>query len=214
MALPVFVVVGCCRKASLFAVPPLTLKLLLVAPVRPVLAALSVNEPACVGTRFEKVAVPLTAATDVVLVPESVPPPLIVTVAVLLVALPNWSRICTVTAGLIALPAAVAVGCCRKASLLAVPAVTLKLLLVALVNAPSVAFIVKPVPTVVGTRFENVAMPLIAATDVVDVPVKAPPAPIVIDTVELFVVTTLLFASCTCTLTAGVIAEPAAVFEG
>lgn len=214
MALPALVVVGCCTKASLFAVPPFTVKLLLVALVKPVLAAFSVNEPACVGTRFAKVAVPFTAATEVVLVPESVPPPLMVTVAVLLVKLPNWSWILTVTAGLIALPAFVVVGCCTNTSLLGVPAVTLKLLLVAPASAPSVAFKVKADPTAVGTRFENVATPLTAATDVVDVPVKAPPALIVMDTVEVFAVTRLLFASCICTLTAGVIAEPAAVLEG
>src|SRR5579862_4331484 len=65
IAKPAWVVVGCCAKASLFGDPALTVKLLLVAPVRPVLAAFSENDPACVGTRFENVATPLTAATDV-----------------------------------------------------------------------------------------------------------------------------------------------------
>ena len=66
-----------------------TVKLSLVALARPLLAAVNVNDPTCVGTRFENVAKPLTAATEVVLVPASVPPPLIVTVAVLLVRLLN-----------------------------------------------------------------------------------------------------------------------------
>ena len=49
-----------------------------------------------------KVAVPATAATVTVLVPVKLPGPLAatVTLAVLVVRLLNWSRICTVTAGL------------------------------------------------------------------------------------------------------------------
>ena len=60
-----------------------TVKLLLVALDRPVLAALKVKDPAWVGTRLENVAKPFTAATEVV--PVRVPPPLIETVAVLAV---------------------------------------------------------------------------------------------------------------------------------
>ena len=187
---------------------------MLMAPVRPVLAALKLNEPACVGIRFEKVAKPFAAATEVVLAPAIVPPPLMVTVAVLLVGLPNWSWIWTVTAGLIALPAVVVVGCWTKANLLAAVAVTLKLLLIAAVSAPSVAFNVNPVPAAVGTRLEKVATPFTAAMEVVDEPEKAPPELIAIVTVEVFAVTRLLSASSICTVTADVIAEPAAVFEG
>ena len=67
--------------------------------------------------RLLKVARPATAAT--VVVPESVPPaglvPIaIVTLAVLVVRLLNWSSMRTVTAGLIETPATVLVGCCRK----------------------------------------------------------------------------------------------------
>ena len=80
-------------KANLVTVPAFTVKLLLVAPARPVLAALNVNDPACVGTRLENVARPLTAATEVVDEPANVPPPLMVTVAVLLVWFPYWSWI-------------------------------------------------------------------------------------------------------------------------
>ena len=64
--------------------------------------------------RSLNVAVPFTAAT--VVVPLSVPPlgfvPMeIVTFAVDVVGLPNWSRIATVTAGEMAWPAVVLVGC-------------------------------------------------------------------------------------------------------
>src|SRR5260370_1125264 len=67
--------------------------------------------------RVLKVAVPPLAAT--VVVPLSVPPPGLVpmarvTLAVLLVRLLNASRTCTVTAGLMAIPAVVVVGCWGK----------------------------------------------------------------------------------------------------
>jgi len=60
-----------------------TVKLSLVTAVRPELDAVNVNDPACVGIRLEKVAKPFDAATEVV--PVRVPPPLIVTMAVLAV---------------------------------------------------------------------------------------------------------------------------------
>src|ERR1700751_4015160 len=64
-------------------------------------------------------------------------------------------------------------------------------------------------------RLLNVATPFTAFTFVV--PLNVPPAgfvPIAIATAAVLVVTTLLFASSTCTVTAGVMAEQAAVFEG
>src|SRR5712691_9156745 len=70
--------------------------------------------------RVEKVATPFTAAT--VVVPASVPPAGLVPIArvTLLVApvsrAPNWSRISTVTAGVIVAPAWVLIGCCTKAT--------------------------------------------------------------------------------------------------
>ena len=68
----------------------------------------------------------MTAST--VLVPDKVPadglvPIAIVTLAVLEVRLPNWSRIRTVGAGLIATPATVLLGCWPNASLFAAAAV-------------------------------------------------------------------------------------------
>src|SRR5207249_5084381 len=83
--------------------------------------------------RVLKVATPLTAFT--VFVPLNVPllgfvAMATVTEAVLVVRFPLTSCICTVTAGVIVLPPPVLVGCCKKASLLAVPAFTLNRLLV------------------------------------------------------------------------------------
>src|SRR5438552_18711181 len=61
----------------------------------------------------------------------------------------------------------------------------------------------------------NVAIPLIAFC--VAVPLNAPPpgfVPMAIVIGAVLLVTTLPPASCTCTVTAGVIEEPAAVFDG
>jgi hypothetical protein len=91
-----------------------TLKLLLVAPVSEPSDADNVNDPLVVGTRFENVATPPDAAAVNVDPLLRVPPVLIaiVTVEVSVVTrLPLASSTCTVTAGLIALPAVVVVGC-------------------------------------------------------------------------------------------------------
>ena len=79
--------------ATALTAPALTLKLLLVAPARPVDEAPSVKLPAAVGLRLLKVAVPLIAATVSVEVASNVPPLLIaiVTFDVLEVRLPNRS---------------------------------------------------------------------------------------------------------------------------
>src|SRR3954464_9413089 len=79
--------------------------------------------------RLEKVATPATATWLVV--PERVPPPglvpmAIVTVAVELVWFPNASRMLTCTAGVMAAPAAAFDGCAVKASCEAGPGETLK----------------------------------------------------------------------------------------
>jgi hypothetical protein len=98
-----------------------------------------------------------------------------------------------------------------KISLLAEAALTLKLLLVVPVRAPSLADSVKA-PTLVGIRAENVATPPTAATLVV--PVNTPPLLIAIDTVEVSDASRFPNWSCTCTVTAGEIACPAIVLEG
>src|SRR5436305_1948593 len=70
--------------------------------------------------RLENVASPLTAAT--VIVPESVPPPGLVPIATVMLAvelgtvLPNASCTATCTAGASAAPAVALVGCTVKAS--------------------------------------------------------------------------------------------------
>ena len=96
--------------------------------------------------RFENVATPLTAAT--VVVPESVPPPglvpmAIVTFAVDVVRPPDASSIRTVTAGETDAPAVAVVGCWRYVSLDGA-GVTLKVLLV---------FEVRPVLVKVSLRY-------------------------------------------------------------
>ena len=78
--------------------------------------------------RSLKVAMPAAAAT--VVVPLKAPPPGLVpipmvTLALLVVRFPNASTICTVTAGLIATPAVALLGCCRNASALAPAAMML-----------------------------------------------------------------------------------------
>src|ERR1022692_956639 len=92
--------------------------------------------------RLLKVATPAEAAW--VSVPDSVPlaglaPMARVTLAVLAVRLLNWSRIWTVTAGLIDAPATVVVGCWLMASLFAAAAVMVKEPLLTLVRVPLVA---------------------------------------------------------------------------
>jgi hypothetical protein len=121
--------VGCAANASLVAPAAVTVNALEVAPVSPELDAVSVYPaPAALMERFEKVAIPLEAAT--VSVPESVPPPgfapiAIVTLAELVVTmLPFVSWTCTVTAGEIETPGATFDGWVPNATFAAAPAVT------------------------------------------------------------------------------------------
>jgi hypothetical protein len=90
---------------------------------------------------------------------------------------------------------------------------TVKLLLVAPVNDPSVADNVK-LPAVVGIRLLKVATPPEAATVSVELPLRAPPELIAIVTFELSVVTRLPLLSSTLTVTDGLIAFPAVVVDG
>src|SRR3954466_10433184 len=93
--------------------------------------------------RLEKVATPLTAATAVV--PDSVPPPGLVPMATVMLAvelvtvLPNASCTVTCTAGLIATPAVAVVGWTVKATLAAAAGVMLNAEEVAPVSAPDAA---------------------------------------------------------------------------
>src|SRR5512143_2092102 len=85
--------------------------------------------PALSMDRLENVATPLTAAT--VVVPDSVPPPGLVPMATVMLAvelvtvLPNASCTATCTAGAMATPAVALVGWTRKASLEAAAGVML-----------------------------------------------------------------------------------------
>src|SRR3954464_1209235 len=94
--------------------------------------------------RLENVATPLTAAT--VAVPDSVPPlglkPMatVMLAAELVTTFPNESCTATCTAGLIAVPAVVLVGCTVKASREAPAGAMLKAAEVAPVSAPDAAF--------------------------------------------------------------------------
>ena len=106
---PAAVFEGCTENASLFAAPAVTLKLPLVAAVSDPSVANRVKPvPALVGTRVEKVATPLEAATVVVELPL-ITPGLLIAIETFelseVTTLPNWSSTFTVTAGVIALPA-------------------------------------------------------------------------------------------------------------
>src|SRR5947208_802460 len=113
-----------------------------------------------------------------VFVPLNVPPPGLVPIATvietvlvvtrLLLASCTW----TVTAGVIVWPAVVLLGCWLKVSFVAVPAVMLKVLLVADVSPVLVADSVYPLPALLMERLLKVAVPLTAATVVV--PLRVP----------------------------------------
>src|SRR5437870_12446009 len=125
----------------------------------------------------ENVATPLTAAT--VAVPDSVPPPGFVPIAtvtfpvnpVAVFPCPSWAV--TWTAGVIAAPAVVLLGCPVNTSCVALPAVMLNAVDVGSVRPPLDATSVYPVPALSIERPENVATPLTAAT--VAVPASVPP---------------------------------------
>src|SRR5262245_52598419 len=93
--------------------------------------------------RVEKAATPLTA--DTVVVPDSVPPPGLVPMATVMLAvelvtvLPNASCTATCTAGLIATPAVALVGCAITATLSGAAGEMLKAAEVAGVSAPEAA---------------------------------------------------------------------------
>src|SRR5450759_2656777 len=167
----------------------------------------------------EKLATPEVAFSGFV-VQVSVPPPGLVPITSVMVALLpvpvvtvllNWSS--TVTTGCAdhVVPPVPPPGCVVNTTLFAAALFTVKLLLVVELSEPSVAVSVNE-PVLVGTRFEKVATPFDAATEAV--PVRTPPLLIAIATVEVSPVTVLPLASCTSTVTAGLIALPAAVAEG
>ena len=122
--------------------PAFTVKLVLVALASAPSEAVKVNDPVTVGTRFAKVATPLDATTVVVELPLNTPPVLMAMVTLELspvTTLPTASCTCATTAGVIAWPAFVLVGCCVNTNLLATPAAMLNAVLVALVKRAPLA---------------------------------------------------------------------------
>src|SRR5512135_938206 len=127
----------------------------------------------------EKVATPATAAT--VVVPRSVAPLVPVPDAMATVTFPanevtifpDASCAVTCTAGVIAAPATVFTGGTVKATLVAVPTVTLNAALVAVGSDEALAVSVYPMPALSILSAENVATPATAATLVV--PDSVPP---------------------------------------
>src|SRR5207244_2171154 len=119
------------------------------------------------------------------------------------------------TAGVIAAPAVVLLGCTLNTSWLAVPAAILKPALVREVTPEPVALSVYPVPTLLILRLANVATPFTAATLVV--PESVPPpgfASSATVTVPVNPVAVFPSASSAVTCTAGVIVAPAVVLLG
>src|SRR5205807_523573 len=154
--------------------------------------------------RFEKVPTPDTALT--VLVPERVPLPAFVPMAIVMLALelvtvlPRVSWTVTWTAGAIDAPAMALLGCPVTASLLAAPGVMLKVELVAPVREPEDAAKVYPFPVFSMERFEKVATPELAAT--VAVPERVPPLGLVpMATVTLAEELVTVFPKLSCTVT-------------
>src|SRR5512132_130895 len=174
--------------------------------------------------RLENVATPATA--DTVLVPDSVPPPGLVPMATVTLAvalgpvvtvLLNWS--CTVTrTGEMDTPAVAFVGWVVNASFAAAAWLMLNAVDAAAVSGGEAAVRVYPVPTLSMERLEKVATPFTADTVVVPDSVPAPgliPMATVTLAVELGpVVTVLLNVSCTVTCTADEMDTPATASDG
>src|SRR5262245_54656860 len=165
------------------------------------------------------VATPFTA--DTVVVPDSVPPPGLVPMATVMLAVelvtvfPNVSWTATCTAGEMFTPAVALVGWTVKATFEAAAGLMLNAAEVAPVSGAEAAVSVYPVPTLSMERLENVATPLTA--DTVVVPDSVPPpglVPMATVTLAVELVTVLLKASCTVTCTAGLIATPAVALVG
>src|SRR5439155_630914 len=167
--------------------------------------------------RPEKAAPPATAAT--VLVPDKVPVPGFVPIAtvtfpvnpVAVLPLPSWAV--TSTAGVIAAPAVVVLGCTLNTNCVAVPAVMLNAALVALPAPAAVKIGRAPGREMVSP--EEVAAP--ATADTVLVPDKVPLpgfVPVASVSVPVNPVAVLPFPSWAVIWTAGVIAAPAVVVLG
>src|SRR2546425_232684 len=173
---PATVFVGWTLNTSAAAVPGVMSNAALVALPAPV--AVSVYPgPALLIDRLGKLATPPAAAT--VAVPDSVPPPGFVPIATVIfpvnpvAVLPLPSSALTWTAGVIAAPAVVVVGCTENTSCVAAPAVTVMVPEVTALSpvAPKVRVRSPTVPVI--ARFVKVATPP-AVVMAVRVPPSAP----------------------------------------
>src|SRR5512146_3599954 len=168
--------------------------------------------------RLENVATPFTA--DTVVVPDSVPPPGLVPIATVMLALdvvtrlPVPSSTSTWTAGENATPATALVGWVANASRTAPPGWTSNGALSTDVNPTEVASIVYPVPARSTARSPKLASPLIASR--VSVPDSTAPVGFAFSASEMVVVELVRFpyASCTSTSTGGEIVPPATALAG
>src|ERR1051326_5100742 len=210
---------GGTRNPTTAAAPTVISNGVEISPPSPVaLAARVYPVPALSTLRSLNVATPLTAAR--VFVPDNVPafgllPNASVTELLAVVTrFPPASCTSTCTAARVA-PPVVPPGCARNASCVALPTTTLNPFDVAPERPAADAASVYPVPVLSICRSENVATPDTAAT--LNVPDSVPfPAllAITIATGALKPVAVLPCASRAVTLTAGVIAAVAAVWEG
>src|SRR3989441_1040702 len=183
---PATVFVGWTLNTSAAAVPGVMSNAALVALPAPV--AVSVYPgPALLIDRLVKLATPPAAAT--VSVPDSVPPPGFVPIATVIfpvnpvAVLPLPSSALTWTAGVIAAPAVVVVGCTENTSCVAAPAVTVMVPEVTALSpvAPKVRVRSPAVPVI--AKFVKVATPP-AVVMAVSVPPSVPP-PVAIATVTV-----------------------------
>src|SRR5438034_2208981 len=166
----------------------------------------NVSTPPLATTFRSPASVPLPGFVPIATVTSPVNP-----VAVLLLA----SSAVTCTAGVIAVPADVVLGCTENTSCVAVPAVILNAVLVPVAGPVALAVRVYAVPTLLIDSPANVATPPVAAW--VAVPDKTPPdglVPMASVTLPVNPVAVLPFASRAVTSTAGVILPPATVLVG
>ncbi len=211
---------GCVLKTSWAGAAGPMSNGVLVAGERPVAVNWTVYPLAALSMeRSVNVATPPTAAT--VNVPDSVPAPgfaMKATVTGLVAAgtgFPSASRMDTVTAGAIGVPAVAVVGCCVMTSIAGTPPVTSNAALVAPMSPVPDAASVYPTPGASSVRSLKVATPPTAATVAVP-PRVAPPGFAAIATVTFPVkaVTVLPKVSRTATWTGGAIGWNAATPVG
>src|SRR6266850_8141058 len=210
MVAPASVLDGWTSYARFAAPAALMSKLLLETGPRLPLVAWSCFVPTRSTERSANVASP-TPSVFCDSVPESVPPPLITTATDCPeTGLPKLSVTLSSTAGPIAAPATVLLGCTWYASAAGAAALIVKLVLATGPRLPVLAESCLP-PASSTLSVENVAIPL-ASVDADVVPLSVPEPTRLRDTSSLAI--GLLNASVTFTRTAGAMVTPAVAFEG